>query len=327
MKALVKSIAPFAFAALVVVVVGPCARAAEVDVPLRHWPAPLMWAAAPRPAPAHHFDAAAARADVETLSLPSAPAALVAINPCRIIDTRPGYSAAYTPGTPIGTGVTTFDLTIAPAPCNGIPSNAVAFSLNVTVAAAPGPGYLCAFPGSTPPNPLTSLVNFAAGQTIANASVIPGDSNGNVGFLAYTPIDIVVDINGYYTPAVAYSPVGTTVATLESTTSSSWTDLTTVGPAVTVTVPASGNVLVTLSATASPSVAAGMGFQISGCSNVSPGNGNQLILAGGTLSQDSWTGFVSGLNPGSCTFTAKYISRNGGTSLFSSRRIIVTPVP
>src|SRR5512140_1298751 len=191
-----KTIRTWLNALAIVFVLIPAWRAAAVDVPLRQWQASLSWSSGPR--------ADQASPGIAPLALPSASAQLVAITPCRIIDTRPGYPAAYAPGTKLQVGVTvTFDMNSAPAPCNTIPSNAVAYSLNV-VAVGPGAaGFLSVFPGATPPNPLTSLLNFAAGDVVANASVVPGDDNGLVGFLSAATTDLLVDINGYYAPAAA----------------------------------------------------------------------------------------------------------------------------
>lgn len=173
-----------------------------VDVPLVQWQAPLSWSPGPRAGlEADSGRTEQMQAGAEPLALPSALAMFVAIAPCRIVDTRPLFQAAYAPGTPLQPGVTvTFDLNSAPAPCNGIPSNAVAYSINATVVVPSAPGYLSAFPGATPPNPITSLVNYVAGDVIANASVVPGDDNGLVGFQASATLELVVDINGYYVP-------------------------------------------------------------------------------------------------------------------------------
>ena len=199
-----KTIRTLLSALAIVLVAIPATRAAAVDVPLRQWQAPLSWSSVPRPDHAAAFRAMESMSSgMEPLALPSAPAQFVAINPCRMIDTRPGQPAAYAPGTKLQAGVTvTFDMNSAPTPCNTIPSTAVAYSLNVTVVTPGAPGYLSVFPGATPPSPLTSLLNFAAGDIVANASAIPGDDNGLVGFLAGGAVtDLVVDINGYYAPS------------------------------------------------------------------------------------------------------------------------------
>jgi hypothetical protein len=158
-----------------------------------------MWVANPLPREGQRAEAKSGITGIS--ALPSAPAQLVAIQPCRIIDTRPGAAAAYLPNNPLpGNVVVTFDLNSAPAPCNNIPSTAVAYSINVTIVAGASGGYLSVFAGSTAPNPLTSLLDYAPGEVIANASAVPGDANGMVGFLSSSSINVVVDINGYYVP-------------------------------------------------------------------------------------------------------------------------------
>jgi len=43
-----------------------------------------------------------------------------------------------------------------------------------------------------------SSVNFTAGGTVANAVLAPVSTRGTVCFFASNPVDIVVDVNGWF---------------------------------------------------------------------------------------------------------------------------------
>lgn len=120
----------------------------------------------------------------------------------------------------------------------------------------------------------------------------------------------------------------TTVATSQTTASTSFTDLATVGPAVTLTT--GPTAIVTVTAKMSNGTAANecnMGFAVSGATTVAASSA-QAILAtsstGGHAYQMSGTFYVTGLTGGSNTFTAKYAAVTGGTCTFLSRHIVVT---
>jgi len=123
------------------------------------------------------------------------------------------------------------------------------------------------------------------------------------------------------------------VATSEATTSGVFVDLATVGPAVTVTVPASGIVRVTLGTSTTRIVgdsdqSAFMGVALSGANTVAA-NQNDSAATGLTANTNfSRTLIFSGLTPGSTTFTAKYRIDDGSTSTsFANRLIIVETLP
>lgn len=120
------------------------------------------------------------------------------------------------------------------------------------------------------------------------------------------------------------------VAAQESTSSGSYTDLSTSGPAVTITVPASGKVEVTLGAEISNS-ATGVGIMaiaISGATTTAAPAPRAYIYFGGVNNggSTSRTTLLTGLSAGSTTFTAKYKSTAGSCS-FASREVIAIPVP
>jgi hypothetical protein len=48
------------------------------------------------------------------------------------------------------------------------------------------------------PTPWTSNLDFTAGQIVPNAAVVRPDGNGKVHLAASTPVDLVVDVFGYF---------------------------------------------------------------------------------------------------------------------------------
>jgi hypothetical protein len=67
------------------------------------------------------------------------------------------------------------------------------------VTGAAGDGFLSIYPRNGPPVPLVSTINYVAGQTIANAAVVPTDSAGFITILCgVSGTHVVVDVNGYY---------------------------------------------------------------------------------------------------------------------------------
>jgi hypothetical protein len=80
----------------------------------------------------------------------------------------------------------------------GVPAEAVAVVVNLTVTQATGYGYLTAFPcGDDPPN--TSNVNYNAGVDRANASIMALGPHGSLCVrLSESSAHVVVDVNGWF---------------------------------------------------------------------------------------------------------------------------------
>lgn len=125
-----------------------------------------------------------------------------------------------------------------------------------------------------------------------------------------------------------------TVSASQATTSTGYTDLATVGPAVTIDVRASGRIQVTVSALLTYSNTAGglaggaMGFALSG-SNTAAANDPQSLFAGfnsattaGIDLGSSRVVVLSGLTPGATTVTCKYRTR-GTSCSFRDRHLAV----
>lgn len=132
------------------------------------------------------------------------------------------------------------------------------------------------------------------------------------------------------------------VATRETTTSDSYTDLSTAGPAVTVTIGANGLALVSISAglasNGDTANMAAMSFAVSGANTQAAADTFAItagrVGAGGTNGNSgqefhhSGVYLLTGLTPGSTTFTCKYkrFISGTGTQTFVNRRIAVTPL-
>jgi len=140
---------------------------------------------------------------------------------------------------------------------DGVPADATAAVVNLTVTAPQTSGYLVAWANGHPrPNP-ASNVDFAAGQTIANQATVPiNHGQINLENVSGGTAQVTVDLEGYYEPAApAYTPPQTISQTLAGVASvntggSFNSRATQVG---TVTLPA-GSYLVTVSAKATPIV-------------------------------------------------------------------------
>jgi acetyl esterase/lipase len=76
-----------------------------------------------------------------------------------------------------------------------------AVSLNVTVTAPTGPGFVTVYPCGTRPE--ASNLNYAAGQTVANAVIAPVGIDGEICLYSLADTHILADVNGYFTEATA----------------------------------------------------------------------------------------------------------------------------
>lgn len=123
------------------------------------------------------------------------------------------------------------------------------------------------------------------------------------------------------------------VATGETTTSTTYVDLATVGPSVSPTIGPSGMALVTISslmkndtvndgARMSVSIAGATALDVDSAvmidANLTNSPGWSVMLSRSTL--------ATGLTPGTVAFVSKYRASIGGTATFSARRIVVIPL-
>jgi hypothetical protein len=115
------------------------------------------------------------------------------VTPCRLADTRASNGPF---GGPEMGARTTRSFPIPASGC-GIPANAAAYSLNVTVVPDGPLPYLSAWPtGSARPN--VSTLNSFDGSVVANAAIVPAGAGGGIDVFVTNPTHLMLDINGYF---------------------------------------------------------------------------------------------------------------------------------
>jgi hypothetical protein len=126
------------------------------------------------------------------------PLSFFSVQPCRIADTR---LTTGTFGGPRLTAGQVRSIPVTQSTC-GIPATAKAFALNVTVVPQTALGYLTIWP-SDQVQPLVSTLNSPAGVIVANAALVPAAADGSVSIYVTNATDVIVDVNGYFAPAIA----------------------------------------------------------------------------------------------------------------------------
>lgn len=189
----------------------------------------------------------------------------------------------------------------------------------------------------------TDEANLAVVNTIGRAVAI-GDilvcdgpnSFKRVAIGAVTGQVLTVTAPGVVGWGASTVPVSATIPASQTTSSVGPVDLTTPGPAVTVTISAAGKAKVTLTAAIDPGSGGEgglMGFALSGTNVAGSTTAQSLAVRGVNVAAGggdwgevaaSAVFFVSGLVAGATTFTAKYRTYNGlSAATFANRSIIV----
>jgi hypothetical protein len=168
-----------------------------------NWTAPPYWM--PIKAPAIDKRAEVGLAPEAVEAVPTDPLAFTGITPCRVADTRGnGFSGQYGPPqiTPAGRTITIANV------C-GIPAAAEAVSFNFSAVNIPGAGFLVTYPaGGAFPATATMTYNQNT-PNLSNAAVVPLGTAGAITVVAgVVPIDLVIDVNGYYAPQAAGNSEG-----------------------------------------------------------------------------------------------------------------------
>jgi uncharacterized repeat protein (TIGR01451 family) len=129
----------------------------------------------------------------------SAPLQFLTVAQCRVIDTR--YPDGPFGGPFIAAG-TSRSIPIPSGTC-GVPANALAYSLNVTVVPRTGGlGYLTVWPTGEA-QPFVSTLNSPDGSVLANAAIVPAGTAGSINAFATNDTELIIDINGYFVPPAA----------------------------------------------------------------------------------------------------------------------------
>lgn len=189
---------------------------------------------------------------------------------------------------------------------------------------------------------LHDLVDHIASPFIAGAIATDTYANrpaaGTAGrwYVATDTGEVFVDTGSAWITIVPPAPAQDLNAGLQSTSSTSFTDLGTVGPDVTVVVGDSGKLLVGISAVMAASTISGtnaqpqMSYELSGANTVSADGDHSIRDAVQETVQQGAQGVVilhTGLNRGSTTITAKYRCGDGSdTVTFQDRRLWAQPL-
>jgi hypothetical protein len=131
----------------------------------------------------------------------------VPVTPCRVIDTRKADGPFGGPQVASGALRT---IAIPNSGC-GIPTVALAYSVNVAVVPAGPLGYLTLWPAGEL-QPMASTLNALDGRVKSNATIVPAGVGGSISMFASDATHVVLDITGYFVPAsdpsaLAFFPV------------------------------------------------------------------------------------------------------------------------
>jgi len=170
--------------------------------------------------------------DVGVAGASSAPT-FVGLKPARLLDTRSGVGA---PAAKVGAGQT---LVLQVTGRGGVPSSGVAaVSINITATRPTVGSYLTVWPTGQA-RPTASILNFAAGQTIANSTVVGVSASGQVSiFNSSGSTDVLVDVSGWFPSAGVFTPL--TPARLLDTRSGVGAPVAKVGPGQTLVLQVTG---------------------------------------------------------------------------------------
>ena len=128
-------------------------------------------------------------------------------HPVRLLDTRPGQSACFTPNAPIPGG--TSRTQSAPGICDGltIPASAAAITGNITTVQSGG-GYLTLYPSGAA-QPLVANSNYGPNENLNNVFTVGlGNTDGAFRIFVTSDTHVVVDVTGFYAPPAVANPGG-----------------------------------------------------------------------------------------------------------------------
>ncbi|MCB1000045.1 MAG: hypothetical protein KDB40_12175 [Acidimicrobiales bacterium] len=132
--------------------------------------------------------------DVQGWFSPDNAVAYTALTPVRALDTRDGTGVAGSRPDRAGRGEI---VRLHIAGEHGVPSDAAAVLLNVTITEADGRGYVTAWPCGTA-RPVASFLNFVRGVDQANLTPVGIGTGGDVCLFVSEGTEVVADVNGYF---------------------------------------------------------------------------------------------------------------------------------
>ena len=134
---------------------------------------------------------------------PDSVAGFATLGPVRLFDTRPDQAQGAVPVDQSRYGGTHV-LAVKLAGVAGVPAWGVgAVSLNVTVIDPVGAGFVTVYPCGE--RPLTSSLNYTAGEVVPNAVIAPLSADGRICFYSSVDTDLIADINGWFTAGAGFA--------------------------------------------------------------------------------------------------------------------------
>lgn len=134
-------------------------------------------------------------------ALADGPFRFYALTPCRVVDTKTGTPNPLV-GNTTGT-VRSFDVR---GVC-GVPAEATAVAINITVNQPTQKGHLRLYPSHLVTPPTVSNINFAGGETaLANGAIVPLSESGTDDISVFTfmvangTTHLFLDVTGYFAP-------------------------------------------------------------------------------------------------------------------------------
>jgi hypothetical protein len=130
-------------------------------------------------------------------------ATYVPVQPCRLVDMRPGTLPAAGKKTPLGAGVAnvhTQQVTGNVGSCVGIPSDAVAVAMNVTITNPTAQSFLTVYPANQSLPNASNLNWVAGGAATPNKVDVRLSPDGKINmFNESGTVNVIADVVGYYT--------------------------------------------------------------------------------------------------------------------------------
>jgi hypothetical protein len=121
------------------------------------------------------------------------------MTPCRVADTRSDQGKTGPYGPPTFSAASSRVYPMPQSPC-GIPSAAVAYSLNVTALTPGRLAYLTVWQTGQP-MPVASVISAGKASAVASAALIPAGAGGAISVFSSDATDLIIDINGYFADA------------------------------------------------------------------------------------------------------------------------------
>jgi hypothetical protein len=126
----------------------------------------------------------------------AAPVGYVPTSPARLLDSRPGATTVDAQAAGIGVRPASSTTALQVTGRAGVPADASAAVINVTVTEPEGPGFVTVWPCGEP-QPLASNLNYTAGANVPNNVVVKIGAGGKVCLYTLGATHLIADLNGW----------------------------------------------------------------------------------------------------------------------------------